>query len=1097
MASTDYTNGDCPSENGHAAQELGAGTVDPLLWLSARSREFEEGEETDPDFYAQLPETIGPFRLEAVLGRGSYGIVFRAFDRELERYVALKVAWPHIMYSAISSQRFINEPKTVASLNYPGIVKVFHSGWLGSICYIAFELIEGPTLAAWLKQHSRLPARLTAQYVCGIAKSVHFAHVIGILHRDLKPSNILLRPRAGKEAFSFEPVVTDFGLARDSRLAKLGNATATRVVVGTDQYVSPEQIAGDKTQLGPSSDVFSLGVILYEVIAGRRPFDADTVTDTHRLISTEEPPSIRSFRRDIPKELETIISKCLEKSPSRRYTSAEALADDLGRWLNHEPIQARPSTIRQRCWKYAQRRPLVVSLWLLMLLSTLTIAGLLGAWINERLTSANRIEAAEAASSVAEGMERQHQYASNIQHADAAFRRGGRREVMELLEECRVIAHDPVQRDIEWDYLWAQVNDFDASLDAHDGAVHDVRFTSSSDTLISAGEDGQVILWDMATLKPRLKWNDQIGEVNVAVPSADGSLVAIAGDDGRVVVRRLADGAVVFDEPVVPGRVFALAWLGSKLEFAVGGSGAVLHVIEPLTGSHRQTESLPPLPSGRSADSSHPVEIAGLDYLPAQGKIAVTIEPSGVHVLDESSLAPTKTSAAELLVRGAICYLPIGPGYFAERTVESLIRIRAISDGALVAEIQEPRSLRKLSYSSAAGVLVGAFRDGTIGTWNIEKVLARHPPGGRLFYGHNGRASAAEISPNGHYLASGGQDGKIRLWRNRQLQTQVDVPIEMPSTIEFSPCGRWLAVVGGQEGPQRRITMFDAQTRLELWKSEVRDPPESLREANFPQLLKRQIAFDPTGETIICVDTDFVIREYHVLSGRVVKLHSLPEGSPPVRIHPSPDGRTLLVVRATNDAIVVDRTSGAWIDYKKEASTNCWGAFHTPHGNFWLESDTSRNFLSRAAPSATPLFTLRGMSGNIHTLAVSRDGRYLAVGGGDRIIWFWDIQDGGPPNKCIGHEGTIDGLFFSPDAHTIVSRSWDGTVRLWHVPTCAELVKLGTPDEWISCVGANPAGTLLVLGIIHDGQWGLRFHELGRHGDSRPEGVGKPTMAEQ
>jgi WD40 repeat protein len=269
----------------------------------------------------------------------------------------------------------------------------------------------------------------------------------------------------------------------------------------------------------------------------------------------------------------------------------------------------------------------------------------------------------------------------------------------------------------------------------------------------------------------------------------------------------------------------------------------------------------------------------------------------------------------------------------------------------------------------------------------------------------------------------------------------------------------------------------------------VRDPPEALHNVNFPQLQGRQIAFDPTGEMAICLDTDFSVREYHAQSGRVVRQHSLPDRSPPVRIHLSPDGQFLLVVGTANDAIVVNRTSGAVSDYMKEPSTICWGAFRTIRGDLWLESELSRNILMKTAPSAPPLFTLRGSSGGADALAVSRDGRYLAAGSGGRLVWFWDLQRGGPPGKCFGHEGTIDGLLLSADDRTILSRSLDGTARFWHVSTRAELLKLGAPEEWIACIGLNPAGTLLVVGAHIDGHWGLQFHHLAPVRDTLSKNV--------
>ncbi|MBI2826638.1 MAG: serine/threonine protein kinase [Planctomycetia bacterium] len=175
----------------------------------------------------EIPHAIGRFRPENVLGQGAYGVVLRAFDTELERPVALKLAWPHVMFDAVASRRFIEEPKAAAALNHRGIVKVYDSGWIDSVSYIALELVDGPTLGEWLAGQTHVPYRVAVQIVHDVAEAVHFAHARGIVHRDLKPSNILLRPGGQQGPFPYEPVVGDFGLARRPRMSPRSNLTGT------------------------------------------------------------------------------------------------------------------------------------------------------------------------------------------------------------------------------------------------------------------------------------------------------------------------------------------------------------------------------------------------------------------------------------------------------------------------------------------------------------------------------------------------------------------------------------------------------------------------------------------------------------------------------------------------------------------------------------------------------------------------------------------------------------------------------------------------------------------------------------------------------
>ena len=260
-------------------------TLALLVWLSELSQETADGNFAKCGGYpsGELPP-IGTFRLEAILGKGAYGVVFRAFDTELGRQVALKVAWPHVMFDAISSRRFIEEPKAAASLQHPGIVQVYKSGWLDAVCFIALELVEGPNLAEWLKDQPRVPFRLAAELMRKPPLQSIRAHVHGVIHRDLKPSNILLSSNNAQAAFPYVPLVTDFGLARRSRNETATNLTATHDVLGSDPYIAPEQLESRKSEPIAASDIFSLGVILFELVTGRRPFDGETAEETRYLI---------------------------------------------------------------------------------------------------------------------------------------------------------------------------------------------------------------------------------------------------------------------------------------------------------------------------------------------------------------------------------------------------------------------------------------------------------------------------------------------------------------------------------------------------------------------------------------------------------------------------------------------------------------------------------------------------------------------------------------------------------------------------------------------------------------------------------------------
>ena len=285
------------------------------------------------------------YEILAEIARGGMGVVYRARDRGLNRAVALKMILPHQLQSRAAIQRFRGEAEAVAALDHPGILPIYEVGELDGLPFFSMKLAEGGNLAG---QFSRWQARWreAAQLIAQVARAVHHAHERGILHRDLKPGNILL----GREG---EPYVTDFGIAkwigRDTRL------TLDASTLGTPYYIAPEQAAGGAGRLTPAADVYSLGAILYELLAGRPPFVAETPLETLRLVMDMAPPPPRLFNAAIPRELELICLKCLEKDPNARYSSAADLARDLERWLEGKTIFARPASIGERTWRWINR----------------------------------------------------------------------------------------------------------------------------------------------------------------------------------------------------------------------------------------------------------------------------------------------------------------------------------------------------------------------------------------------------------------------------------------------------------------------------------------------------------------------------------------------------------------------------------------------------------------------------------------------------------------------------------------------------------------------------------------------------------------------
>jgi eukaryotic-like serine/threonine-protein kinase len=329
-----------------------------------------------------LPQVPG-YRVEAVLGRGGMGIVYRAWHLRLRRAVALKMLLAGPCARPEELERFQREAETVAALCHRNVVQVHDVGEVDGRPYFTMELVEGGNLAEQIQGFPQ-PARPAAALVATLAEAVQAAHQSGVVHRDLKPTNVLLTADG-------TPKVTDFGLAR--RLDGGAGLTLSGTPVGTPSYMSPCQARGDKGAMGPATDVWALGAILYELLTGRPPFRAESATATLRQVVAEDPVAPRRLNPSIPRDLETICLKCLQKAPAGRYASAQALVDDLRRFERGEPIVARPLGRLGRLVRWARRRPAQAALLAIAVLVALAAASGGGWVIGQRAQTARAVEA--------------------------------------------------------------------------------------------------------------------------------------------------------------------------------------------------------------------------------------------------------------------------------------------------------------------------------------------------------------------------------------------------------------------------------------------------------------------------------------------------------------------------------------------------------------------------------------------------------------------------------------------------------------------------------------------------------------------------------
>jgi serine/threonine protein kinase/tetratricopeptide (TPR) repeat protein len=362
-----------------------AQTLPPVEWQDCFAASRQTDVSTDG---AQWTESSAPqipgFEILSELGRGGMGVVYHARQTNLNRSVALKMLVAGKFADAALLGRFRLEADAVARLNHPHIVQIYEVGQVEGQPYFSLEYVPGGSLSSRIDREPQAP-EFSARLIATLAEAVQYAHEQGIVHRDLKPANVLL-------AADGTPKITDFGLAKLA--TSESNYTRTGDIMGTPSYMAPEQASGVTKQIGPACDIYALGAMLYEMLTGRPPFQGSEPLETVMLVLSDDPVAPRRLVPRVPRDLETICLKCLEKSPRRRYGTAGELAADLYRFLAGAPIVARPVSLVERAGKWARRRPALAALWTVVFLSVTTL--LLGSWWYQTRLAANQIRLATA-----------------------------------------------------------------------------------------------------------------------------------------------------------------------------------------------------------------------------------------------------------------------------------------------------------------------------------------------------------------------------------------------------------------------------------------------------------------------------------------------------------------------------------------------------------------------------------------------------------------------------------------------------------------------------------------------------------------------------
>ena len=537
------------------------------------------------------------YELLEPLGRGGMGIVFKARQVALNRVVAVKMTSWGFLSPSEDRARFRNEAEAAAQLQHPNLVQIHEIGEQDGELYLALEYVGGGTLEAWLANQPQ-PPRRAAELLETLARAIHYAHERNIIHRDLKPSNILLVAdvQGDKPCQPLVPKIADFGLAK--QMGRDLQLTQTGAVAGTPYYMAPEQAVGKKALFGPTMDIYSLGVILYQMLTGYVPFKGGGF---HRTAAPPREPrsgTATAAAPDIPRDLQTICQKCLEKEPCKRYPTARDLADDLRRFLDGEPIKARPTPWWEHLWRRARKRPAIVTLVTAVLVTAAAGAlGILGQWhnaIGERLRADQERQQALVARDAAET----NLYFSRISQARLEWRPNNNIDgVRALLDACRPRPGERDRRGWEWSYLNSLLHaDLQTLRSQSPGSVTAVAYSPDGRVLASAvgdyysgGRGGSrvpnaIILWDAVTGEQQAVLPGHTRLIDGLAFSPDGRRLATVGRDDTIRIWDVAGRQLlqVLNSPASFPRTLAFSPDGQLL--ACGDESRNLNLWDVNTG---------------------------------------------------------------------------------------------------------------------------------------------------------------------------------------------------------------------------------------------------------------------------------------------------------------------------------------------------------------------------------------------------------------------------------------------------------------------------------------------------------------------------------
>lgn len=1027
-------------------EELLAHQGDTLSVLAEPA--FEDGlrvlaaEAVDDNTSATQPRQIGRYTILRKIGEGGMGIVFEAQQENPRRTVALK-----IIRSGPTSRhllkRFQHEVDVLGQLQHLGIAQIYEATTaktdLGMQPFFAMELIKGKPLADYANDQ-KLNNCQRLELLAKVCEAVHHAHQKGVIHRDLKPANILVTD-AG------QPKVLDFGVARvtDADVQTFTLQTETGQLLGTLPYMSPEQVSGNPAQVDIRSDVYALGVVLHELLTNQLPISVrgKTLPEVARAIREDEPRRLSAINTVFRGDVETIVTKAMEKDKERRYQSASDLAADIRRHLRDEPIEAKRDSatylLRKNLRRY--RWPLAIAVAFVLVLAGSSVV----AWTLYAEAKARRAEAEQRTVELS-----QQRYYDQIRLAQASYEGGSMTNMRSVLDKC-----SPELRQWEWYYLNRLSDLSDSTLRGHTDDVFSMTFSPDSTRIVTASVDGAVKLWDVASGEELRTFTGHNGIVVDVKFGLDGTRIVSGAEDGYV---RIWDTQTGEELQVLDGRrhgpVAAIAVSADGERIISAHSAGVIQVWDAKTKEPLDTLA------GDGA-GVHSVAFSPDGHLFFSGGARVTQlwdAESGLEVqcIPESHPIPHALAfdrAGRLISGGA----------------GNTVKVLDLASGEAVRVFRgHTDTVHCVACSLDGRWIISGGDDRTVRVWSVDTSEVMW-----TLRGHAGGILCIAVSPDGQWIASAGNDKTFRIWHHPACEGGRDDFGSPLLTLRGGPgYSRGLAYA-----PNGQLHMLGDYSHG-VWEPGTGDQIQ-LRYVEQPYALAvspdgKQVAFGTAWPVDRTYDPPGHIIVHDTSTGEEVwGTGPLPDRTRAVAYNP--DGRHI-AASATDEAA---RNTGRYgLDIRNAASgmlvTRLRGhdgevrsIAHDPSGMRIVSASADGTLIVWSVKTGEQQLVLRGHEAAVRCVRFGLDGNLIASAGDDGTCRLWDADSGHPLRRFSGHDGTVFTVAFHPSGKRLVTGGEDGAIIFWDVETGEAVLKLRAHGSPVRSISFSPDGTLLASGDLN------------------------------